>query len=93
MPGRLIDIVLIMATSLFYSLLYKPSNQGVFSASSVQRALALHTASNSWALPAAVLPSDADQHPCRLLIGRMVTAAIWLLARHDASPTFSGKPT
>ncbi len=69
--------VLIVATSVFYSWLYNRSN------GSVLPALVLHTASNSWPLLVPVLPSDADQRPYLFVVGLVVAAAIWLLARRD----------
>lgn len=79
--------VLIVSTSVFYAWLYQRSS------GSVLPALALHTASNSWPMLVPVLPSDADQRPYLFVVGLVVVAAIWLLARHDGSPVVKGLPT
>lgn len=76
--------VLIVSTSVFYNWLYNRSN------GSVLPALVLHTASNSWPFLIPVLPSDADQRPYLFVVGLVVTAAIWLLARRDDSPPVKG---
>ncbi len=78
--------MLIVATSVFYSWLYNRSN------ASVLPALALHTASNSWPLLVPVLPSDADQRPYLFVVGLVVAAAIWLLARRDDT-SIKGMPS
>ena len=79
--------VLIVATSVFYAWLYQRSN------ASVLPALALHTASNSWPMLVPVLPSDADQRPYLFVVGLVVTAAIWLLARRDDTSPIKGLPS
>lgn len=67
--------VLIVATSVFYTWLFNRS------AGSVVPALMLHTASNSWPSVVPILPSDAVQRPYLLVVGLVVTAAMWLLLR------------
>ena len=79
--------VLIVATSVFYTWLYNRSN------GSILPALTLHTASNSWPLLVPVLPSDSDQRPYLFVVGLVVAAAVWLLARRDDRPTFKDVPT
>lgn len=76
--------VLIVATSVFYTWLFNRS------AGSVLPALVLHTASNSWPSLVPILPSDADQRPYLLVVGLVVSAAIWLLTRRDATHSSSG---
>lgn len=71
--------VLIVATSVFYTWLFNRS------AGSVVPALLLHTASNSWPSVVPILPSDADQRPYLLVVGLVVTAAVWLLLRRDGN--------
>ena len=78
--------VLIVATSVFYTWLYNRSN------GSVLPALVLHTASNSWPFLVPILPSDANQRPYLFVVGLVVTAAIWLVARRDDSPLKKGMP-
>ena len=85
--------VLIVATSIFYTWLYNRSNRGVFHAGSVVTALALHTASNSWPMLVPVLPSDAEQRPYLFVVGLVVAAAIWLLARGDDLAPRLGTPS
>ena len=79
--------VLIVATSVFYTWLYNRSS------GSVQTALVLHTASNSWPFLIPVMPSDADQRPYFFVVGLVVTAAIWLLARRDDTSPIRGMPS
>lgn len=79
--------LLIVATSVFYTWLYNRSN------GSVLPALALHTASNSWPLLMPVLPLDADQRPYLFVVGLVVVAAIWLLARRDDGSVVKGLTT
>lgn len=69
--------VLIVATSVFYTWLFNRSS------GSVLPVLLLHTASNSWPAVVPILPSDADPRPYFLVVGFVVTAAIWLLCRSD----------
>jgi membrane protease YdiL (CAAX protease family) len=76
--------VLIVATSVFYTWLFNRTN------GSVLPALALHTASNSWPSFVPILPSDADLRPYLLVIGLVVTAAIWLLFRRERNQTKPG---
>ena len=78
--------VLIVATSVFYTWLYNRSN------GSVLPALTLHTASNSWPFFVPILPSDTDQRLYLFVVGLVVTAAIWLVARRDDSPSKKGMP-
>ena len=59
---------------------------------SVLPALVLHTASNSWPFLVPILPSDTDQRPYLFVVGLVVTAAIWLVARRDDSPLKKGMP-
>lgn len=80
-------LVLIVSTSVFYAWLYQQSS------GSVLPALALHTASNSWPSLVPVLPSDADQRAYLFVVGLVVIAAVWLLARRDDSPPVKGIPT
>lgn len=79
--------VLIVSTSVFYAWLYQRSS------GSVLPALALHTASNSWPSLVPVLPSDADQRAYLLVVGLVVMAAVWLLARRDDTSRIKGIPT
>lgn len=76
--------ILILATSVFYSWLFQRS------AGSVLPALLLHTASNSWPSLVPILPSDSVQRPYLLVVGLVVTAAIWLLAKRDRNPSKDG---
>jgi uncharacterized protein len=76
--------VLIVATSVFYTWLFNRTN------GSVLPALALHTASNSWPALIPILPSDTDQRPYLLVVGLVVTAAIWLLFRRERNQTKTG---
>ncbi len=77
-------LVLIVATTVFYTWLYNRSS------GSVLPALTLHTASNSWPFLIPVLPSGADQRPYLSVVGLVVAAAIWLVFRRDASPPCKG---
>lgn len=69
--------VLIVATSVFYTWLFKRS------AGSILPVLALHTASNSWPAVIPILPSDQVQRPYLFVVGIVLIAAIWLLVRQD----------
>jgi uncharacterized protein len=79
--------VLIVSTSVFYAWLYQRSS------GSVLPALALHTASNSWPSLVPVLPSDADQGAYLFVVGLVVMAAVWLLARRGDSLPSRSLPT
>ncbi|MGB4118106.1 MAG: hypothetical protein WBK51_16310 [Polaromonas sp.] len=79
--------MLIVSTSVFYAWLYQRSS------GSVPPALALHTASNSWPSLVPVLPSDADQRAYLFVVGLVVIAAIWLLARRDDRLSSRSLPT
>jgi uncharacterized protein len=79
--------VLIVATSVFYAWLFNRST------GSVVPALLLHTASNSWPFVVPILPKDADQRPYLLVIGLVVTSAIWLLCRRDRYMASKGLAT
>lgn len=79
--------VLIVATSVFYTWVYQRSS------GSVLPALTLHTASNSWPSLVPVLPSDANQRPYLFVVGLVVIAAVWLLARRDDSHPVKVVPT
>lgn len=76
--------VLIVATSVFYTWLFKRS------AGSVLPALALHTASNSWPAVIPILPSNQVQQPYLFVVGLVVIAAIWLLLRRDGNAATQG---
>jgi uncharacterized protein len=70
-------LVLIVATSVFYTWLFNRSS------GSVLPVLLLHTASNAWPSVVPILPSDADPRPYLFVVAFVVSAAIGLLFRRD----------